>query len=54
MLRKVPKPRLIMVFTGVVTVGIIIVGFLFNLLIWNSSLQVNQQHTVTEGEDHEN
>jgi len=32
-LRKVLKPRLIMVFTGVVAVGIIIVGFLFNMLI---------------------
>jgi uncharacterized membrane protein YraQ (UPF0718 family) len=32
-LRKVLKPRLIMVFTGVVAVGIIIVGYLFNMLI---------------------
>jgi len=32
-LRKVLKPRLILVFTGVVTVGIIIVGYLFNVLI---------------------
>ncbi len=32
-LRKVLKPALIMVFTGVVAVGIIIVGFLFNMLI---------------------
>ena len=32
-LRKVLKPRLIMVFTAVVAVGIIIVGFLFNILI---------------------
>jgi uncharacterized protein len=32
-LRKVLKPRLIMVFTGVVAVGIILVGYLFNLLI---------------------
>ena len=32
-LRKVLKPRLIMVFTAVVAVGIIIVGYLFNMLI---------------------
>jgi uncharacterized membrane protein YraQ (UPF0718 family) len=32
-LRKVLKPRLILVFTGVVAVGIIIVGYLFNALI---------------------
>ena len=32
-LRKVLKPRLILVFTGVVAVGIIIVGYLFNVLI---------------------
>jgi uncharacterized protein len=32
-LRKVLKPRLIVVFTGVVAAGIIIVGYLFNLLI---------------------
>jgi uncharacterized membrane protein YraQ (UPF0718 family) len=32
-LRKVLKPRLILVFTGVVAVGIIIVGYLFNILI---------------------
>jgi len=32
-LRKVLKPRLIIVFTAVVAVGIIIVGYLFNLLI---------------------
>ena len=32
-LRKVLKPRLILVFTGVVAVGCIIVGYLFNLLI---------------------
>jgi len=32
-LRKVLKPRLIMVFTAVVAVGIIIVGYLFNILI---------------------
>lgn len=31
-LRKVLKPRLIAVFIGVVTVGILIVGYLFNLL----------------------
>ena len=32
-LRKVLKPKLILVFTGVVAVGIIIVGYLFNMLI---------------------
>ena len=32
-LRKVLKPKLILVFTGVVAVGIIIVGYLFNVLI---------------------
>jgi uncharacterized membrane protein YraQ (UPF0718 family) len=32
-LRKVLKPKLIAVFVGVVTVGIIIVGFIFNLII---------------------
>ena len=32
-LRKVLKPRLIAVFVGVVTVGIIIVGFIFNLIM---------------------
>ena len=32
MLRKVLKPRLIGVFLGVVTVGILIVGYLFNIL----------------------
>jgi uncharacterized membrane protein YraQ (UPF0718 family) len=32
-LRKVLKPRLILVFTGVVAFGIIIVGYLFNVLI---------------------
>jgi uncharacterized protein len=32
-LRKVLKPKLIMVFTAVVAVGIIIVGYLFNMLI---------------------
>jgi uncharacterized membrane protein YraQ (UPF0718 family) len=32
MLRKVLKPRLIEVFLGVVTVGILIVGYLFNAL----------------------
>ncbi|MGA2402013.1 MAG: permease [Syntrophobacteraceae bacterium] len=32
-LRKVLKPRLILVFTGVVAAGIIIVGYLFNALI---------------------
>jgi hypothetical protein len=32
-LRKVLKPKLIAVFVGVVTVGIIIVGFIFNLIM---------------------
>ncbi|MBI4642897.1 MAG: permease [Deltaproteobacteria bacterium] len=32
-LRKVLKPKLIAVFVGVVTLGIIIVGFIFNLII---------------------
>jgi hypothetical protein len=32
-LRKVLKPRLIAVFVGVVTVGIMIVGFLFNVIL---------------------
>jgi len=32
-LRKVLKPRLIAVFIGVVTVGIIIVGFIFNAIM---------------------
>ena len=32
-LRKVLKPRLIAVFMGVVTVGIIIVGYLFNIVL---------------------
>ena len=32
-LRKVLKPRLLIIFAGVVTVGIIIVGYLFNVLI---------------------
>ena len=32
-LRKVLKPRLITVFIGVVTVGIIIVGYIFNIII---------------------
>jgi uncharacterized membrane protein YraQ (UPF0718 family) len=32
-LRKVLKPRLIAVFVGVVTVGIIIVGFIFNAIM---------------------
>ena len=32
-LRKVLKPKLIAVFIGVVTVGIIIVGFIFNLKV---------------------
>jgi uncharacterized protein len=32
-LRKVLKPRLMVVFTAVVAVGIIIVGYLFNVLI---------------------
>jgi uncharacterized membrane protein YraQ (UPF0718 family) len=32
MLRRVLKPRLIGVFLGVVTVGILIVGYLFNAL----------------------
>jgi hypothetical protein len=32
-LRKVLKPTLIAVFLGVVTVGIIVVGYLFNWLI---------------------
>ena len=32
-LRKVLKPRLLIVFTGVVAMGIIIVGYLFNMLI---------------------
>ncbi|KHK00308.1 Transporter [Desulfovibrio sp. TomC] len=31
-LRKVLKPRLIMVFAGVVGVGIVFVGYLFNYL----------------------
>jgi uncharacterized membrane protein YraQ (UPF0718 family) len=32
-LRKVLKPKLIAVFVGVVTVGIIIVGFIFNAIM---------------------
>lgn len=32
-LRKVLKPRLIGVFLGVVTVGILAVGYLFNLVL---------------------
>jgi uncharacterized membrane protein YraQ (UPF0718 family) len=32
MLRQVLKPRLIGIFLGVVTVGILIVGYLFNVL----------------------
>ena len=32
-LRKVLRPRLIAVFVGVVTVGILLVGFLFNALL---------------------
>ena len=32
-LRKVLKPRLIEVFIGVVTVGIILVGYLFNIVL---------------------
>jgi hypothetical protein len=32
-LRKVLKPRLIAVFVGVVAAGILIVGYLFNLLM---------------------
>jgi uncharacterized membrane protein YraQ (UPF0718 family) len=32
-LRKVLKPRLLAVFVGVVTVGIILVGFIFNLIM---------------------
>ena len=32
-LRKVLKPKLIAVFVGVVTVGIIIVGFIFNAIL---------------------
>jgi hypothetical protein len=32
MLRRVLKPRLIGVFLGVVTVGILVVGYLFNVL----------------------
>lgn len=34
-LRKVLKPQLIAVFLGVVGIGIIIVGYLFNTVIWN-------------------
>jgi len=32
-LRKVLKPRLIATFIGIVSLGILIVGYLFNLLI---------------------
>jgi len=32
-LRKVLKPRLLGVFIGVVTVGIIMVGYLFNIVL---------------------
>lgn len=32
-LRKVLKPRLIMVFAGIVAVGIVLVGYLFNLIL---------------------
>jgi len=32
-LRKVLKPRLIFVFVSVVAVGIVIVGFIFNLIM---------------------
>ncbi|MGB8990981.1 MAG: permease [Desulfobaccales bacterium] len=32
-LRKVLKPKLIAVFVGVVTVGIILVGFIFNAIM---------------------
>jgi uncharacterized protein len=32
-LRKVLKPKLIAVFIGVVTTGIIIVGFIFNVIM---------------------
>ena len=32
-LRKVLKPKLIAVFVGVVTVGIIIVGYIFNAIM---------------------
>jgi len=32
-LRKVLRPKLIAVFVGVVTVGILLVGFLFNALL---------------------
>jgi hypothetical protein len=32
-LRKVLKPKLIAVFVGVVTLGITIVGFIFNLIM---------------------
>jgi hypothetical protein len=32
-LRKVLRPRLIAVFVGVVTVGILLVGFLFNAIL---------------------
>jgi uncharacterized protein len=31
-LRKVLKMRLLLTFTGVVTIGIIIVGFIFNMI----------------------
>ena len=43
-LRKVLKPRLIATFAGVVGVGILIVGYLFNLLAIHTMVAASNIH----------